>query len=639
MTGLLLLALVAAEPAGDATARALAAYRAGRCGDALPLLANALAREPRNATLHKLRADCLLRAGRPAEARAELERVLADNPEDGDAQEALRATLAAMQAPEQARQEKLLESREAAGLRLESQQQLRHAEELVAVNRRAEAGLALAEVVSRDPGFLPAAQRLAELYSGQGRFDAAARLYLMLAEKEPAHVEWLLRAARNLQWAEDPPAAIDRYQAYLKLRPQDEGARLSLADTMRAFGLCDDALPLYEQLALKRSADARLQLAIALCHDQLGHGELSIEAFLRVLKLDPRNEEALAARKQRERDFVEQPRRRALAAIERGDLVTGAQQLELYVAQQPQSEDALRDLADVYAWSERYAEAERSYVAYLARVPDDDVALRGLARVQSWGGRLPEARASYEKLIAWGKGRPGDYEGLVNVLLWSDELEAAEPYARQLLELEPGSPGAQRAIADLRTRQALRLRESAEKLEERRRFAEARAAYQQYLRDHGPDPRVELRLCELLSWAGEHARAAEAYRDYLKTRPDDLQARLGLANSLAWAGDPAGAAPQFEAVLKQRPDDPAALLGLAQALDAAGATRTRCATPTSEPRPPTPGARLRSRAWRMRACSSRPRSSSTSGLSPTRTAYGRPRRRPASASRCRAPGP
>jgi tetratricopeptide (TPR) repeat protein len=570
VTSLLLLALLAAAPAADTTARALAAYREGRLDEAQALLTSALVREPRNATLRKLLADCLLRAGRPAEARAELERVLLDSPEDGDARESLRAALGAIQAPEQARQEKLLESREAAGLRLESQQKLHRAEELLVSSRRGEAQLVLADVVSRDPGFLPAAQRLAELYSSQSRFDAAVRLYLMLYEKEPSQPEWLLRAARNLQWADDPPAAIDAYQAYLKLRPNDDEARLSLADTMRQFGLCEYGLPLYEQLAQARPSHAPLQLAIALCHDQLGNGTLAIEAFSRVLELDPRNEVALAARKKRERDFVELPRRRAYAARERGDFATAASQLEAYVAQQPQSDDALRELAEVYAWSERFAEAERAYVDYLARVPDDDLALRALARVQSWSGRLAESRASYEKLIAWGKARPGDYEGLVNVLLWSDDLEAAEPYARRLLELEPGTPGAAKVLADLRTRQALRLRESAEKLEAERRFAEARAAYQQYLQDHGRDAQVELRLCELLSWAGEHAEAARAYRDYLAEHPDDLSARLGLANSLAWAGDPAAAEPQFKAVLEQRPDDPAALLGRAQALDAIG---------------------------------------------------------------------
>ena len=91
-----------------------------------------------------------------------------------------------------------------------------------------------------------------------------------------------------------------------------------------------------------------------------------------------------------------------------------------------------------------------------------------------------------------------------------------------------------------------------------------------YLETHGPDPKIELRLCELLSWSGDHRAAARAYRAYLEKQPDDLQARLGLANSLAWGGDPGGAAPQFEAVLAARPKDPTALLGLAQALDAAG---------------------------------------------------------------------
>jgi tetratricopeptide (TPR) repeat protein len=572
LTSLLLIALVsqAATGAADLTERALAARREGRCAEASPLLERALARQPRNATLRKLLADCRMREGRPAEARAELERVLADNPEDGDAQEALRVAFGAMQAPEQERQDKLIDSREAAGARLEIQQQYRRAEELLAAGRRAEAQLALARIVSADPGFVPAALRLAEVYSATKRFDAAARLYLLIYEREPQHDQWLLRAARNLQWAEDAPGAIEAYKAYLARHPGDDEVRLSLADTLRQFGLCDEGLPEYQRLAAARSGDARLHLGIALCQDQLGAADLAIDAFLKVLELEPRNEVALRARQQRERDFDELPRRRAYAAIERGDLGVAAQHLEEFVAKHPASDDGLRELAEVYSWSGRYADAEQRYVEYLARVPEDDIALRALARVQSWGGRLAEARASYEKLIAWGKARTGDYEGLVDVLLWTDQLDAAEPYARRLLELEPGSPGALRALAELSTRQALRAREAAEALESDRRFAEARAAYDAYLRIHGPDPQIELRLCELYSWAGQHAAAAEAYRRFLEKHPAELQARLGLAHSLAWMGEPAAAEPHFQAVLAERPADAGALVGLAQALDAAG---------------------------------------------------------------------
>ena len=574
MTSLLLIALVSPAPAGAATAdltqRALAAFREGRCAEASPLLERALTGQPRNATLRKLLADCRMRERRPAEARAELERVLADNPEDGDAQEALRVAFGAMQAPEQERQERLIESREAAGARLETQQQYRRAEELLAAGRRAEAQLALARIVSADPDFVPAALRLAEVYSATKRFDAAARLYRLIYEREPQHDQWLLRAARNLEWGEDAPGAIEAYKAYLARHPGDDGVRLSLADTLRQFGVCHEGLPEYQRLVAARPADIRLHLGIALCQDQLGAADLAIDAFLKVLELDPRNEVALRARTRRERDFDELPRRRAYAAIERGDLAAAAQQLEEFVAKHPASDDGLRELADVYSWSGRYADAEQRYLEYLARVPDDDLTLRALARVQSWGGRLAEARVSYEKLIAWGKARPGDYEGLVGVLLWSDQLEAAEPYARRLLELEPGSPGAQRALAELSARQALRAREAAEELEAMRRFAEARAAYEEYLRAHGPDPRVELRLCDLYSWAGQHAAAAEAYRRFLEKHPAELQAQLGLAHSLAWMGEPAAAEPHFRAVLAERPADAEALVGLAQALDAAG---------------------------------------------------------------------
>jgi tetratricopeptide (TPR) repeat protein len=570
VTSLVLLATLASSPNPDATAAALAAYRAGRCGEAQPLLDAALGVDPRNTTLRKLLADCLLREGRPAEARKELERVLATSPEDGDAQKALGAAQRAMQMPEQERQEQLLGSRETAQQRLDSHQRLRRAEGLIAGGRHAEAIALLEPVLGTDPGFLPAAERLAELYSGARRFGAAGRLYAMLFEKEPGRPEWELRAANNLQWDGDAPAAIEAYRSYLALRPRDDAARRALADAMREFGLCHEGLPIYLELAGARPRDAALQLSIALCQDQLGKADLAIEAFMRVLELDPRNAVALAARRQREKDFRELPRRRAYAAIERGDLAAAAEQLELFVSRHPESDDGLRELAEVYAWAERYPEAERSYGEYLRRVPDDDLALRSLARVQSWSGRLPQARASYETLIGWGKARPGDYEGLVNVLLWSGQLEAAEPYAQKLLELEPGSAGALRVLADLGAERALRLREKAEAHEQERRFAEARAAYERYLKAHGPDAQIELRLCDLLSWEGEHARAAAAYRAYLDKRPDDIQARLGLANSLAWAGEPSAAAPQFQAVLDKRPDDAAALLGLAQALEAAG---------------------------------------------------------------------
>ena len=159
--------------------------------------------------------------------------MLADNPEDGDAQEALRVAFGAMQAPEQERQERLIESREAAGARLETQQQYRRAEELLAAGRGAEAQLALARIVNADPDFVPAALRLAEVYSATKRFDAAARLYRLIYEREPQHDEWLLRAARNLEWGEDVPGAIEA-SGLVRCATRATTAFGSLADTPRS---------------------------------------------------------------------------------------------------------------------------------------------------------------------------------------------------------------------------------------------------------------------------------------------------------------------------------------------------------------------------------------------------------------------
>jgi tetratricopeptide (TPR) repeat protein len=568
----LILALVlGAAPAaggGDDTAAALAAYRAGRCEEAVPLLGAVLAREPGNTTLRKLLASCHLRAGRAAEARAEFSRVLATTPEDGDAQEGLRLAVASMQTGEQARQGALLESRAAAELRLESQGALRRAESLIASGRRDEAEPALTAILERDPGFLLARQRLAELYSAMARFADAARLYRALYRDEPGRHEWLLRAAKNLEWGRETAAAAAAYREYLTLHPAERDVRLALATMLRQFSFCAEALPEYAALAKEQPRDVRPQLGVALCEDQLGHAERAIEAYQRVLAMDPRNAVALRARERRARDFDELPRRKARAAIEAGDLREAAARLEEFVATHPAANDARRELADVYSWAGRYAEAEACYREYLSRQPADSAVLRALARLQSWSGRLAAARATYETVVASRDAQAGDLEELVRVLSWSGEPEAAEPHARRLLELDRSNATAQKILEELRTRRLRAARENAERLQAQRRFPEARAAYDAYLNLlGGEDLETELRLCDMYEWAGDHAAAIAAYRAFLGRHPAELRARLALANTLRWTGDAPAAEAEYRLLLERQPDHVEALVGLAQVME------------------------------------------------------------------------
>ena len=72
---------------------------------------------------------------------------------------------------------------------------------------------------------------------------------------------------------------------------------------------------------------------------------------------------------------------------------------------------------------------------------------------------------------------------------------------------------------------------------------------------HAADSQAKRQTAFTLLWAGKYAQARAAFEDVLRQEPRDASARLGLAQSYYWSGDYRRAFREFERVLKTQPSN------------------------------------------------------------------------------------
>ncbi len=108
--------------------------------------------------------------------------------------------------------------------------------------------------------------------------------------------------------------------------------------------------------------------------------------------------------------------------------------------------------------------------------------------------------------------------------------------------------------------------ERAKALEEEQQYAEAVAAYRQYLLARPDNDDVRAAVARLLSWQGEWDEAAGLYRDLLSRHPLDNDIRVGLALVLSWQKKFDQARDEYERILQDEPTHVEALSGLGDVL-------------------------------------------------------------------------
>ena len=115
-------------------------------------------------------------------------------------------------------------------------------------NNSVEAEKAYNAALAADPGNEEALSDLAKLYSDLGDSNRAIEKLKAVTDKNPSP-QSLIALSRAYRDLHDYKNAVDALQRALALVPDDERLRRELADDLVASGQFDDALKLYEQLA------------------------------------------------------------------------------------------------------------------------------------------------------------------------------------------------------------------------------------------------------------------------------------------------------------------------------------------------------------------------------------------------------
>lgn len=573
----LCLSLTVAAPVGaqapsdtELITRSLELYRQGNCKEAMPVFEKILEQEPKNIAIRKLLGQCLLKVLRPDDARAQFEQVLEIAPKDVAALEGLRAAVTELQKTEQVRQTLAIESRAVTQEELRAKSEFDRASELMAAGRFEQAEAILDSIIERHPESTTARQRRAEIYSTTNRFEAAANEYRWLSERPGAQPIFLKRQAQNLEWDGKYGEAESVYRDYVEKKPDDLAARMSLGEILTWAGRFREAIPEFEKVLAGMPDNIRAQLALAMCYEQTDNYEKALEAYDHAVQIDPNSPRAQEARERAARFVDEMPRQQAYAAIERGDLDSAARLFIRYLEKHPDSLETLLQIARVYVWAEKFAEARPYFETYLAKQPGDNAVRRELARLEMWTQNYAAARRHYQVLVTGLDASRSDYEQLVRAYMWDGDLAGAQTSAERLATLDPGNAVARAALTEYAEQQRFKARNSADELAAAGRFVDAAEAYRTYMDSYGHDRETELLVCRLYSWAKEYQQAAGCYRSYLGSGQPDMTARLELATIESWSGNYISAETEYKTVLQEEPSNPTALLGLAQVMDYRG---------------------------------------------------------------------
>lgn len=157
-----------------------------------------------------------------------------------------------------------------------------------------------------------------------------------------------------------------------------------------------------------------------------------------------------------------------------------------------------------------------------------------LAKVLSHAKRYDESILQYQKLL---REKPGLSEArieMANVFYWKGDKAKALEILEKLPPKDVDKDG-RLLMADIYV---------ADKA-----YEKAEQIYRAHVKEHPDDLTVQLKLADMLSWAGKYDESLRAYENILEKRPDDTQVRRRYAFVLIWAGRHEDAAGELKKTL------------------------------------------------------------------------------------------
>jgi tetratricopeptide (TPR) repeat protein len=155
----------------------------------------------------------------------------------------------------------------------------------------------LLAVVHRDhPDSTLILEALARGYLRSFRLGQAEACLNQWLEREPDNVQALLWRGEIHERRLNAPTALADYRRAVELDPENDEARLRLADTLLHLKHADEAIAHYEYLQPRRPGRSAVLLGLARCRRDLGQLQEARNLFDRVILADPHNVGALLDR-------------------------------------------------------------------------------------------------------------------------------------------------------------------------------------------------------------------------------------------------------------------------------------------------------------------------------------------------------
>ena len=300
----------------------------------------------------------------------------------------------------------------------------------------------------------------------------------------------ILETAQTFEQRQEYPQAIVAYLNYLRLQPEDDEARSTLAKLLSWQGAYDEAISLYRDILTRHPIDLEIRTALA-----------------RILSWQKQFDEA----------------RQVYQEVLRED----ANQL-----------DARRGLADVLFWSEHGSEALPYYEQVFAATHDPEVAKR-IEAIKA--APLAPAQSS----VSEAKENQFPAPTAEN-LMQARRFEAAQRYPeaiaayREHLALRPDDDEARTTLAKLLSWQG--------------DHADATALYRDVLTRHPADLESRIALARVLSWQKQFDEAQAIYDEVLREDAKNFDARKGRADVAFWRGNRTEALSLYESIFAETKD-------------------------------------------------------------------------------------
>ncbi|MBD2101700.1 lipopolysaccharide assembly protein LapB [Leptolyngbya sp. FACHB-261] len=200
-------------------------------------------------------------------------------------------------------------------------------------------------------------------------------------------------------------------------------------------GLVLQAITTLEQAVRRYPNSAAAQLGLAIAYRRQGLDEKALNAYERVVQLDPTNETALRGVG-------------LLGAYRPAWQQRGIRALSALLERLPNDQSARRQRANLYRFSRNWAQAAADYAILLRSNPDVTLLVEA-AQAYNWGGGYPQALELFERAQELGQVPRGDAAlAYGNSLGRSGRLPEATEVLVTLIRQEPvNSPRAENAVA------------------------------------------------------------------------------------------------------------------------------------------------------------------------------------------------